>query len=377
MFRQILLLTLVSLLSVGPMLWKRGLDIVTRTYSLAAERLWNGENPYLSAPEGTDFFKYSPAFAFLYSPFGRLPDAAQAIAWAAFNAFFFWWGVSVWLRVPGRKWASFWIFWIFAAMELDISLRYQQFNACLVGMTLIGLHAFRDARWRRAAGWLGCAAQLKVLPVVFAAALLWPWKSRYFRYLLLTVTLLCLLPVLAQGAAGVVDLHASWAQLLLNDGRGAGLLDLKSVLTRLGCPTLGEFGRILVLGVTGILFLGARLRASSCLMKDLRVWFAFGICGLLLLSPRTESPTFVLAAPALLICASIFSDRWSRWTLGLIGFAMTVLYTDLWPKRLWDPRDSEYATKTLAILAFWVWLTGKMILDRVATKEFLPGRDQI
>ena len=358
LLRQAVLLTLVSISAVGPLLWQRGIDVVTRTYSMAVTRLWSGEDLYLPAVAGADLFKYSPAFAFFYTPLAGMESSVQALIWAVLNAFVFWLGVSVWLRVPGKRWSVLWLFWIATSMELDISLRYQQFNACLAGLALLGVWAFRN----RLRGWagvcLGIAAQTKLLPGVFAIALLFPPRRRYFVALCLSVGLLSLIPFCLRGLDGGVSLYRSWENLLMADMHSSGLMDVASSFARVGWPVFGLVAKKVVLLVTVILFAANRFQRMT---YDLRLWLGLGMSALLLLSPRTESPTFVLVAPLILLCAALYPDRKSRMVLGLVFFGMTVVYTDLWPKRIWDPRDSYYLSKVGAVFIFWGWAVREVL----------------
>ncbi|MBY0371300.1 hypothetical protein K2X33_11475, partial [bacterium] len=58
-YRQTAILTAIAFLAVLPLL-SRGTNIVTETYSRAAEAFWSGRNPY-AAPGGRgDWYKYSP-----------------------------------------------------------------------------------------------------------------------------------------------------------------------------------------------------------------------------------------------------------------------------------------------------------------------------
>lgn len=353
-----ILLALFSWLAVAPMLGRTGTNIVTQTYERAADHFWAGEDPY-QAPKGKgDWFKYSPFFAAAYGPFAALPDIWQALAWAALNCALFWYGISRWFRLGRGTSAGMWIAVAVAAMELDTSLRYQQINALMAGVILIAMAQSRDRRDASAARWIALDTNLKILPGFFALLLLVPWSGRYLGHLLIFSLELLILPIVRLGWHGTVQAHMHWAQILLGDMGAPGLLDIGSVLTRVGLPTLGWILKTAVVPVTLALLFYLRAKRSF----PWGIFYSLGAACLLLFSPRTESPTFVLLAPAylFLMAESVAIPRRNVRLIalavwGLLAFVGTVAYTDLWPKAIWDPRAGGFASKTLAALGIYLF----------------------
>lgn len=374
-WRQLLTLTLLSALSVAPLLWRRGTDIVTRTYKEAALRFEAGENPY--APPGdtsTDQYKYGPAFAVLYRPLAHLPDSAHAATWAVLNAFVFWAGVGAFFAVRKRMGWLAWVALAATAMELDISLRYQQANALLAGLTLLGFAAYREGRSARSGGILTAATSMKVLPIVFWGGFAWPARQRYLAGVVGTALALFLVPAVFRGIAGSWELHRTWLATLGADMGAEGLLDLRTTLQRLGSsPEFAAAVRTFIALVTMIAFAGYRLRRADKNF-DYGLFWTLGFSALLLLSPRTESPTFVLLAPAYLFWADDLSrDRTRRWMQALfvaLMFFLTLSYTDVWPKALWNPAKGGYVSKPFAALGFWLWALVRVAQDSRSSSNF-------
>lgn len=356
-------LALLSWLAVAPMLVKTGTNIVTQTYERAADHFWAGEDPYQPPNGKGDWFKYSPFFAAAYGPFAALPDVAQAMAWAALNCLLFWYGLSRWFRWGRETSAATWIATAVTAMELDTSLRYQQINALMSGVILIALAEMRDRRESRAARWIALDTNLKLLPGFFAIALLLPGGLRYVTHLLIFSLELLLVPIIRLGWHGTVQAHLHWAQILAGDMGAPGLLDIGSVLARWGLPTVGWVLKTAILPITLALLFYLRWRARAAKSGfPWGIFYTLGAAALLLFSPRTESPTFVLLAPAYLFlmgdCTALGSRRARFGALavwGALAFFGTLAYTDLWPKAIWDPRAGAFASKTFAALGIYLF----------------------
>lgn len=357
-WRQALWLSLVSIAFVAPQLWRVRTNIVTDTYRDAARDVVAGTSPYGAPAPGRDVYKYSPVAALLFAPFTWLGERACALTWLALNALAFWLGVGCWCRISSR--APLWIFaaLVATAMELDISLRYQQVNALLTGLTLAGIAAYRDSRLGAAGILLGAASALKVLPAAFLGALLYPFRPRYLRGVLVALALALILPLLWLGTARAIGLHTQWFHLLAADSTAGGLLDLKSLLRVIGVSrTLATPVCLIVAGLSAFGLLATRIFRSEFLPWG--AWASLGLLSLLLLSPRTESPTFVLGAPAyLLLTLNAFTERPAakRVTLVLVAvaaFLVTVSYTDAWPKAIWSPHPYRGFPKTVGTLVLW------------------------
>jgi hypothetical protein len=354
--KQVLLLTLLSWLAVAPGLWSSGTNIVTDTYERAADLFWSRGDLY-GYPNGKgDWFKYSPLFAGLYGGFAALPPRLQATAWALLGAWIFWAGICAWF-VFNRH--TSWFRWGLVAavsIELDSSLRYQQINALIVGLILLGLAALRHERPKPAAFCLALATNFKVVPLLIGALAAFPRNRKYFAFFVLVSIALVVCPALWLGPLGVVKAMGDWAALLLRDIHSAGLVDLESTLAWWGWPKLGTVARWAVVCTSLAVLIRSRFYPLLDRSFPWGAWFATAMGCLLLYSPRTESPTFIWIAPALLFFGSDPIVRWPKrvFLLG-IAFFLSVSFSDLWPKAVWDPRTWRYSGKVAATFALWLW----------------------
>ena len=378
--RQSLVLALVSFLFVIPRLYSAGTNIVTETYRLGALRFFNGTNPYALPLIGGDRYEYSPFFCLVYGPFTLLPLKLQALGWAFLNSFVFWLGVCAWVRL--RTKSSRWLFLAFIAcsMELNICLLYQQVNALLIGIVLIGLANFRDRRYLSAGMLLALATNLKTLPGIFAVSLLFPLRSRYLFGLTLASLVVLLAPAMFVGFLEDIHLHMSWFGRLIDAyGMVTPLqLDAASTFHRFGMKGLGLFIQSLVL----ILSLIALFMTSAKKITNWPAWIVVGASAVLLVSPRTESPTFVLVAPAYVLLMAYLQTSRASSRVRAAGisvlcaaiFFITLSFTDVWPKVWWNPGSLKYATKCWGTLVLWAMAIGLLSCDlfRVNSPFRLP-----
>lgn len=355
MRRQILILSGISLLFTGVWLFRTGTGCVTWTYAYAAKQVFQGLSPYASN-EGCDWFKYSPLFTFLYWPFAWLPSAWQALTWGMFGTVLYWTGITSWFRFSRETPVALWLALMICSMELDGSTRYQQVNSHLIGLTLIGLARLRDDRNFEGGFWLALAANLKILPGIFF--LLVPWKGRMWSGVACAIVLSLVVPAAWVGATETVAWHRQWFALLLRDTGGAGLADIQSMLGSLGLFELGRITRLAVLGLTAVLIIPARISGVNLKEPSAGAWLGLLLAMVLLVSPRTESPTFVMAAPAFLflsraILALSPARRRLLWPgVATSGILMTLIYNDVW--RAFFSRVQSYAPKAIGVLVLWL-----------------------
>jgi hypothetical protein len=358
-FMQWLLLTCITVAFVTPRMIHVGTNIVTDTYKSGATRLLSGNNPY-APPHGTDNFEYSPFFAFVYAPIAKLPPKPQALIWAIINCALFWAGIGAWFSWEKQrsKWLAAAL--IVCAMELNISVLYQQVNASLIGITLLGLAWYRDGKLGFAGFLLSIATDIKLLPGIFAFSLLFPLRSRYLLGLSLGFSTALAAPALAVGWNANIELHRLWILSLSNTWHMVRpvQLDILSVLQKWGYSGLGSVLRALILLSSGLLLVLSSMNRRVSWYP----WIAIGACCLLLVSPRSESPTFVMMAPVYIFLTAFFIDSslpdWARWaglgSLCVIAFLVTIGFTDLWARKSWAPFQLAYSTKTIGTAFLWV-----------------------
>lgn len=360
--RQSSLLGLWSFLCVLPLLIKTGPNIVTLTYLEGSQRLYQGINPYLPSETGADLFFYPPFFAVFWKLFSIWGEPAGILLWSFINSFIFWWGVSQWFEIKKNqsKWA--WLFLICTAIELDISLRYQQANALLAGLILWGLSELRNHKDVKAALIFAFATHLKVFPVLIALVIALPKNYLFSLSYFSALGLFFCLPALIVGFPKALELH--WIQLFSTtaDFEKRDLLDMASCLKRLHLPQLGL---MISKGVTvagGIVLVLYRVLTKN---KELSwtIWYSSFMAYLLVIVPKAESPTFVWVAPAYLFLME--KGQKTNWLLLILAISLTLAYSSLFPRSWVDWMTWEYTSKTLANFVLWGFASWLLVREKV------------
>lgn len=369
-FKQILILTSLTLLFVVPHLLSHGTNIVTHTYAFGSGQFWSGLSPYADPKGAGDWFKYSPLFAWFYTPFAALKSSPQAALWGLFNILCFWTGICVWF--PWRKLESKWLWLgiVFCSMEADGSFRYQQMNAALVGLTLLGLYFYAKDKFQSAGVLLTIVTNVKILPGLFLVGLIAPLRKKYVQGIFWGLTVCLVIPFLIWGATKTITYHLDWYALLRRDTHTDGLLDIATVLKRLGFQNTKAWA-LYPFGIVSLSLFFIQRWVPEFFDWDL--WIPFGLLTLLLVNPRTESPTFVLAGPAYLFLQRYFLKQIGPlktvsivlWISGI--FFITICMNDIWPKIIWNPGSWLQFNKTLGVFLLWL-MSVILILNRLFLK---------
>ena len=252
---------------------------------------------------------------------------------------------------------------ICAAIELDISLRYQQANALLAGLILWGLSEFRFEKYLRAAFIFAFATHLKVFPVLMALVLALP-KNTFFA-----LSYLGALAVLFCWPAGVVGfpraLQMQWMQVFSTtaDFEKRDLLDLAACLKRLNLKLLGEALSKLVLLIGGLILVRYRWMTHN---KNFNwtIWYTSFMAYLLVVVPKAESPTFVWMAPAYLFLGAETKEK-GKYLVLLLGLVITLVYSSIFPRPWVEWMTWEYTSKTLGNFVLWGFASWLLIREKV------------
>jgi len=368
--KQAFLLGLWSFLCVLPLLLKMGPNVVTLTYLEGMQRFYETGNPYLPPSAGRDFFFYPPFFAFIWKSFSWFGPGIGILLWSFLNSFVFWWGVSCWVSISRKQSSWLWFFLVCSAVELDISLRYQQANALLAGLILWSLAEFRDRHFGRAGFLLALGTHLKIFPLLIAGFLFFPFHLAFGASFTGSLLILFLLPASIVGIPEAFWLHFEQVRATTHDFSQRQLLDLVAFFSRLGIPQVGKLFQLgtAVLGA-GILFT-YRFRVSQ-LKFSWGVWYTSFLSMLLAVTPKAESPTFVWVAPAYLLLFPKENKK-ERWLMAGVGFCLTLVYSSAFPKPWVQFLTHDYNSKVLANFVLWGFSSFVLVREMIFQKQEAP-----
>jgi len=351
-----------------PVSWKGG--NTTAVYFDGAREAIEGKSPYQLNRPPENNYNYSPAFALLFAPLMVFGLKACIFIWATINILVYWWGVFCWL--PYDK-GGFGLFWrIFLAMEINGPIVHGQINPLLVGIVLIGLDAYRGQRWKSASAWLVTIANIKVIPALFLGPTVVRARGPFFRWAVLWTAALFFLPIPWFGWSGTISLHREWVHFLLREGAGGahgGCADIRNLFTKMGAPALGR----VIYSIAALITVVALFRPTKRAALQWAPWIALGFAALLMLSPKTEVPTYVILAPPCALLAYYLKEhgasRFEKGALILAAFLITFLHNDIWPKFIFRPDAFAARGDYKMVGTILVWL--------VACVELWRGREKI
>jgi hypothetical protein len=277
-----------------------------RTYDLAGLRWFHGEYLY------GDWrgFVYGPLAAALFSPLAFLPRGVSHILWTAVNFAALVGGTGSILGLyPNldRKiyGIAFLLLLPLALGNLDIG----QANPLIIGLLMLALGAVHRERWGIAALCVALATYFKIYPLAFGPLIAVIAPRRFGWRLLLALGLLGLIPFLLQRWGYVFNQYQAWLVTRLTDNRlnyplKSAPLDLWFLLVRLGRLNISS------LLYTALQALSGAAIAVYCVMGSRRGWprarvliglFSFVCIWMTLCGPATESQTYLLLAPAVVL----------------------------------------------------------------------------
>ena len=276
-------------------------QVVTNAWA----NIMDGRNPY-APQEGLDFFKYIPLAGLLSAPFSWLPDSIGLFLFVFFQFWLFAWGLWRWTRSAGcpldQRLVYLVVVFFSAIFDTTVSIQNAQVNAGILGLMLLAAAQFAEGKPVRAGLLLSLASNLKLFPLTLGLCFLTGFKKKYWAAFWGGLVFWFALPAAVVGWQRNLDLLKQWVELLTWDQtRGLDMLDLGSFLKlHLGLPSGWLNPAALLMGAAiglGTLVLFRRHR-DRFLHR-----FLLPINGLyiLLFSYLSESPTSILAVPAIVL----------------------------------------------------------------------------
>jgi hypothetical protein len=271
-----------------------------------AGRKWlAGANVYDPPVVGLDQYRYSPAVAAGFAPWGLLSDRPAGVLWRWLNAVVFLGAMTLWLSWRGQREN------VAAALLLVIplavgGLNNGQCNALLAGLMLVATVAFARGCWTAAAAAMTIAVLFKGYPVALGLLFCLVEPRHFTPRLTLCLFAGFALPYLLQRPDYVTAQYASFVERLRADDRTAwplhaGYRDLHMLLRLAGWDASLRTYRWLELligvGCAAVIVAGRRKgwdnrTAIGACLALCALWMT--LCG-----PATESCTYIVLAPIL------------------------------------------------------------------------------
>lgn len=176
-------------------------------FRAASQNLAAGRDLYVLRPaQATDLFKYSPAFALLFTPFAVLPFTLGLALWNLAGALLLLQSLRRLLPERESRVAQLAVY-----LAMLRNTQSAQSNSLVAALIIFAFVTLEDDRPWRAAGLIGIGAAIKVFPLA-ATLLVWPHRARRtFAMALGTVgVLLAVLPLAVTSGRTLVAQYESW-----------------------------------------------------------------------------------------------------------------------------------------------------------------------
>ncbi len=283
---------------------------VYRNFHAGGARWLAGANLYPKVGE----FLYSPFAAAFFAPFAILPDGPAEVFWRLINVAAFAGGFAAWLRstpaVPIRSAVYAWLL----LLPLSVGNFFNgQANPLMIGLLMFAVLACRHERWLLAAFCVALPAFFKVYPLSVGLLLAVLHPRKFPLRLAFALVSLFVLSLLLQKPIYALDQYVNWIHSLRMDPRrtlnyyGTDR-DFWLLLRLLHVPITQQAWAILqaLAGATLAAWLWIAQRRGQPPDRLDFLLLTLGACWMLLFGPETESATYVILAPPLLLA-------WLRW----------------------------------------------------------------
>ncbi len=329
-------------------------------FRAAFDHLRSGADLYAAYPElHTDFFKYSPTFAFLFAPFALLPPTVGYALWAGVCALIVWLGVTRLLPPRPAAWALG-LAWLAVLGDLQRA----QSNALVAGLMIIAWAAFERNRHLGAATAIAAGAFVKIFPLAAAAGAF--LHKRWFRFGLILAAVMAVgaaIPILLAAPGSLGEQYASWYRIETADTApearyGIGGADLYAGLMGQFRVWLGvdwphwpvQFAGLVILLLPLAL---QRRRFSEALFRVQFLASVLLFC--VLFNHQAESPSYVIAMLGVAIWFAA-SER-ARWRTALLVACIVIVNlasTDLMPREWYREYYVPFLLKTIPLIPVWI-----------------------
>jgi hypothetical protein len=287
-------------------------------FRAASRRLVAGEDMYaLDLSRLQDQYKYSPAFALLFSPFAWLPWPLALVLWNGLNAFVLF--AAIERLLPPRP-----ALMALCALlpEVIRAMQNAQSNALVAGLVILAFVALEGGRIWRAALAVALGASVKIFPL--AALTFAIPKRKALRTGIATAVIgvsLLLVPLLATPPATLLAQYRSWRRVEQGDipERWFSFMEL---LHRVIGTTLPNWP----VQVGGTLLLLAPLMLGRVRWNELRfrrLYLCSVLLFMVLFNHQAERAAYVIAFAGIAIW--FVSEPRTVWRTALFGLAFLTI----------------------------------------------------
>jgi len=362
----------VALVVSAAHVWKKPhAGTVYKDFEAGGARWLASQNLYPKVDE----YIYSPFAAAFFAPFAMLPDRAGGILWRALAVTVYAMAFSAWLkRGRGTAPECAALAWIFL-LPLSVGDVFNgQANPLVIGLLMLAVVECRREHWIGAALSVAFATYFKVYPLSIGLLLAVLHPRKFPGPLVLALAGIFVVSLVLQQPDYVLKQYGNWVHTLGQDPRRTlnyfgTYRDFWLLLRVLRVPISVQGWAILQAlsgaGVAGWLYVTQRRGASAEQLDFLLL--TMGTCWMLLFGPATESATYVIAAPPVVLA----SLRWRgqpRFLAGAIACYALLLGSQMLSS--WGHQYQNAFTHLIQPLAVLIFAATLIASSRRSSSDF-------
>jgi hypothetical protein len=323
------LITLIAI-SVRLLVSSSRNDLVA-TYADAGAR-WLHGLPLYSTTSG---FIYSPLIASFFAPLSLVPHSIGAILWRFLNAAVFAGAIFSWLKSGLHDRISKGLFSLVFLLLLPLTignLNNGQVNPLIIGLLMFSILAAHHERWTLCAICLGIASYFKIYPLCVGLLLMLLYPRQLAWRLILTLVLLGALSFVLQSPLYVLEQYQRWISSRAADNRRTNMniapRDFGMLLQAFHVYLSARVFLILQVLAGGLVAVVCWLGRDWPENRRLVCLLTLASCWMLLFGPSTESATYVVLAPAVVLAVvQAFQQNIPSWMrfLAIASFVVLLL----------------------------------------------------
>lgn len=332
-----------------------------------------GQQPlYIPYPEYFDVNMYGPLFSLIIAPFALLPDFLGAMLWVACNAAFLYIAIR---QLPLNRIQQNLIL-IFSSHELMAASSYFQFNPSIAACLILSFTLILKGKDFWAAFFIMLGTFTKLYGIAGLAFFFFSsHRLRLIGSLALWAGVLFILPVLLAPADYILNTYREWMAALVQKNTKNYQFEQGIVLQNISAMgfiqrvfRLPQLNNWWVLGPGLLLFFSQYSRLKWSTNPHYRLYLlASTLLFTVLFSTSSESPTYIIAFPAVCIWYVLqYPTKWNNALFIFILIGCSFSHSDLVTPWVKKNIVIPYAFKAFPCLLLWL-----IIVYQVLRGQFL------
>jgi hypothetical protein len=328
---------------------------------------------YLEYPkEYFDLYLYGPIFAILMAPFSMLPDGPSVMLWNVLNSVVLF--VTLW-HLPIAENKRIAITWIVLNSTITALLN-TQFHALCLALIMWSYICVEKKNYLWATLWIALGIYIKLYGVVGLAFFFFAKdRYRFAAYFVFWLIVIGFVPLALGGFDYGIQTYREWMGILAHKNElNENIANIRTDVCVMGMirrwtgdPTISNLWFLIPSMILNV-YLFFQTKKWSDPDFRLRI-LAFVLLYIMLASTGTESPTLVMAFPAVGIWFVLGEKTKERWAMLIFTLLISSFSpTDVFPAYIRSEFINPLALMILPLFGVWIWLAYDLFIEKQPQK---------